>query len=250
MEEENNSKTEQNEVEMSFWEHLGELRSRIIKALAGVAIGTTACLVLVDKIVENILLWPAKHYHMELQNLKPFGQVMMYFEVAMICGVIVSIPNIFYQFWRFIAPALRKNERGYIKTIVAYSSLSFIIGLLFAFYVMLPMTLNFAVQFGTSYIKNQFSIEEYMDIILSVMLACGVVFELPLLSYFLSKIGILKPSFMRKYRRHAAIVLAFAAAILSPGTDPVSMIALAIPLLLLYEVSIIVSMIAVKKPRE
>lgn len=245
--EENSTENKQEEAEMTFFEHLGELRSRIIKALIGVIIGLFVCLIFVDKLVDGVLLIPAKHSGIELQNLRPFGQVMLFFQVALAGGVVLSIPNIFYQFWKFISPALRQSERKYIIRIVTITTLCFLIGIVFAFYMMLPMTLNFAAKFGSQTIKNQFAIDEYMDIIISVMLACGVIFELPMLSYFLTKLGILTPKLMRTYRRHSIVVIMFLAAILSPGTDPVSQLILAVPLLVLYEISIIVSKFSVKK---
>jgi len=115
----------------------------------------------------------------------------------------------------------------------------------FAYFVMLPFTLKFAAGFGA--VENNFALEEYFSLILSVLLAAGLVFELPMLSFFLSKIGILKPDYMRKYRRHAIVVIMILAALLTPGTDPVSQILLAIPLVLLYEISIFVSKISQKK---
>lgn len=238
---------EAEEKEMSFFEHLAELRSRILKALFGVVLGTIICFVFINPLVEHILLTPAKLSHIKLQNLKPFGQVFLFFQVSLIGGIILSLPNIFYQFWQFVSPALRKNERKYIIYIALYSTVSFLIGIVFAYFVMLPMTLSFAGQFGSPTIENQFAIDEYMEIILSVMLASGVVFELPMVSFFLSKIGILTPQFMRKYRRHAVVLIMLAAAILTPGTDPVSQVILAVPLLILYEISIIVSKLSVKK---
>ena len=112
---------------------------------------------------------------------------------------------------------------------------------------MLPMALKFAEQFGSEAIKNQFAIDEYMNIIISVMLAAGLVFELPMVSFFLTKIGILTPAFMRKYRKHAIVIILFFAAILTPGTDPVSQVILAVPLVLLYEISILISKYSSKK---
>lgn len=112
---------------------------------------------------------------------------------------------------------------------------------------MLPLTLQFAAQFGSVSIKNEFAIDEYMSIITSVMLAAGLIFELPMLSFFLSKLGILKPSFMKKYRRHSIVIIMILAAFLTPGADPVSQIVLAVPLVLLYEVSILVSKFSQKK---
>jgi sec-independent protein translocase protein TatC len=233
--------------EMTFMEHLTELRLRIIRALIGVCLGLLVCLIFTDPLVNIILILPAKRVGLELQNLRPFGQLYLYFQVGLIGGIILSLPNIFYQFWKFISPALKPSERKYVTSIVAFSSSCFIIGVVFAYFVMLPMSLSVVAKFGNPYVKNQFAIDEYMSIILSIMLTSGLVFELPMISFFLTKLGILKPQYMRKYRRHAIVFIMFLAAILTPGTDPVSQLILAIPLLILYEISIIVSKFSVKK---
>lgn len=235
------------EKEMTFIEHLEELRWRIIYSLIGILIGTIVAWIFIDLLVEEILLRPAKENGVSLQNLKPFGQIFLYFQIALIAGLIISIPNVFYQFWKFISPALRKHERKYILAIVIFTTVCFLAGIAFAYFVMLPLALSFAVQFGTETIKNEFAVDEYMSIIISVMLAAGLVFELPMLSFFLSKLGILKPSFMRKYRKHSIVIILIAAAVLTPGTDPVSQIILAVPLVLLYEISILVSKFSQRK---
>ncbi len=236
-----------NEKEMTFLEHLEELRWRIIYSLIGIVVGTIIAWIFIDFLVDYVLLKPAKDSGADLQNLKPFGQLFLYMQVAIMVGLVISIPNIFYQFWKFISPALHKRERKYILWIVIFSSLCFLIGIAFAYFVMLPLALKFAAQFGSTAIKNQFAIDEYMSIIISVMLAAGLVFELPMISFFLSKLGILKPSFMRKFRKHAIVIIMIAAAILTPGTDPVSQIILAVPLVILYEISILISKLSQKK---
>lgn len=235
------------EVEMSFLEHLEELRWRILYALIGVVVGTIVAWIFIDLLIENILLLPARTAEIKLQNLRPFGQLFLYFQVAFVAGIVLSLPNIFYQLWKFIAPALRQNEKRYISAIVAFSTFCFLSGLVFAYFLMLPLTLKFAMQFGSLEIENNFAITEYMSIIISVMIAAGFVFELPMLSFFLSKIGILTPAFMRKYRRHAIVAILILAAFLTPGTDPVAQVLLAVPLVLLYEISIFVSKIFSKK---
>lgn len=235
------------EIEMTFLEHLEELRWRVIYSVIGIAAGTIIAWIFIDFLVDNILLVPAKRANFDLQNLRPFGQLFMYFQVAIIVGLIISIPNVFYQLWKFISPALKENERKYVTAIVLFTTFCFLVGIVFAYYVMLPLTLKFAAQFGSASIVNNFSIDEYFSIILSVILGAGLVFELPMLSFFLSKIGILKPEIMRKYRRHSLITILVFAAILTPGTDPVSQIILAIPLVILYEISILVSKLSQKK---
>jgi sec-independent protein translocase protein TatC len=241
------SNSPNNESEMTFLEHLEELRWRIIYTLIGIFIGTLIAWIFIDFLVENILLRPAIQNKISLQNLKPFGQIFLYFQIAIIAGIVFSIPNIFYQLWKFISPALRDNERKYILAIVSFSSICFLLGIVFAYFVMLPLTLSFASQFGTTAIKNEFAIDEYMSIIISVMLAAGLVFELPMLSFFLSRLGILTPDFMKRYRKHSIVIILVAAAILTPGTDPLSQLILAVPLVLLYEISILVSKLSQKK---
>jgi sec-independent protein translocase protein TatC len=236
-----------NDVEMSFLDHLEELRWRLIYAAIGVVIGAIVAWIFIDPLVDVILLKPARDAGTELQNLRPFGQLFLFVQVAIIIGVVVSLPNLFYQLWKFISPALKKNERKYILSIVIFSSLCFLAGIAFAYFIMLPLALKFAAQFGTEAIKNEFAIDEYMSIIISVMLAAGCVFELPMVSFFLSKLGILTPAFMKKYRRHAIVIILVLAAVLTPGADPVSQVILAVPLVLLYELSIFISKISVKK---
>ncbi len=236
--------------EMSFLEHLEEFRWRILYLIIGVILGTIVSWVFIDFLIDQILLLPAKKANINLQNLRPFGQLFLYFQVAVIGGLIISIPNVFYQIWKFIAPALKENEKKYVSAIVFFSSLCFISGIVFAYFVMLPLTLAFAGKFGTTAIENNFAIDEYFSIIISVMLAAGVIFELPMLSFFLSKIGILTPQFMRKFRRHSIVGILIVAAILTPGTDPLAQVLLAIPLVLLYEISIFVSKFSQKKEFE
>ena len=242
-----NIEEEDEGLEMSFLDHLEELRWRIIYSLIGLVVGTAVSWAFIDTLVDKVLLKPARDTGASLQNLRPFGQLFMYMEVAIIAGVVISLPNIFYQFWKFLSPALRKRERKYIKSIVFFSTFCFLCGIAFAYYVMIPFALKFAVQFGSQTIKNEFAIDEYLSIILSIMMGAGIVFELPMISFFLTKIGILKPEYMRKYRRHAIVVIFILAAVLTPGTDPVSQVILAIPLFLLYEISVLISKFAAKK---
>ena len=170
---------------MSFLDHIEELRWRIIYSLIGIVIITIIAWIFIDPIVEIILLKPARDANASLQNLKPFGQLFLFLQVAIIVGVVASLPNIFYQFWQFIAPALKKSERKYILWIVFFSTFCFLTGIAFAYFIMLPITMKFAAQFGTPEIANEFAIDEYMSIIISVMLAAGLIFELPMISFFL-----------------------------------------------------------------
>lgn len=250
---------ETEEKEMSFLDHLEELRWRVVKALAGVVIGTIVCWVFIDWIMDGALLQPIQKLNanlapgqqpIHLQNLKPFGQLFLYMQVAIVGGVVLSIPNLLYQIWAFIAPGLMPRERKYIKSIVFFSSFCFLSGIAFAYFVMLPTAMSFFAGFGSPQIENNIAINEYMNFIISLMLAAGVVFELPMVSWFLSQLGILTPAFMRHYRRHAIVVIFVLAALLTPGTDPVSQVLLAAPLLLLYELSIGISALAWRGKRK
>lgn len=243
----NTGAEEKEEVEMTFLEHLEELRWRVIWSLLGVIGGTIICWIFIQFLVEKILLIPAENAGIVLQNLRPFGQLFLFMQIAIIGGIILSLPNLFYQFWKFIAPALKKNERKYILSIVFFSTFCFLLGIVFAYYVMLPYSLKFAAEFGTEAIKNEFAIDEYFQIIISIMLASGLIFELPMISFFLSKLGILTPEFMKKYRRHSIIIILILAAFISPGTDPVMQAFLAIPLFILYEISIFICKVSRKK---
>lgn len=233
---------EHDEKDMSFLEHLEELRWRIIKALIGIVIGGVIVGFFIDWIVNNILFAPAKNTvpPLTIINLKPYGQFLLYMEVILIGGVILSIPNIIYQFWRFIEPALKPNERKYIVSIVLFTTICFLSGVIFSYYLLLPAALGFFAGFGTTIIENNIAANEYLSFVISMVLASGLVFELPMASFFLSKIGILKPTFMRKYRRHAIIGILLIAGIVTPGPDITSQVLLAVPLFILYEISILI----------
>ncbi len=235
------------EKEMTFWEHLEELRSRIIKSLLGILIGVIICAFFSDFIVNGILIVPAKKAGFNLQNLKPYGQFMLYMQVVAISGFVLSLPFTLYQFWRFVEPGLLPRERKYVLWIVAFSSFCFFAGIIFAYFVLLPVSLKFFAGFGSSEIQNNIAINEYMSFIIGLILASGIVFELPMLSFFLGRLGILTPAFMRHYRKHAVVVILIIAAVLTPGPDIASQATLAIPLYLLYELSIFVVQITGKK---
>ena len=238
-----------NEGEMGFLDHLEELRWRIIKSVIGVVVGAIICGIFIDWLMNNFLLAPALKTNppLTLINLRPYGQLVLYMEVVLVGGIILSIPNIFYQFWKFIEPGLLPGERSYISWIVFFSSFCFLGGVAFAYFVMMPAALGFFAAFGTTAITNNIAIDEYFSFVISVMITAGVVFELPMASYFLSKMGILTPKFMRRYRRHAIVIILILAGVLTPGPDITSQLLLGIPLMLLYEISIIISKFSQKK---
>lgn len=227
--------------EMSFLEHLEELRSQIIKALIGISIGIILCVFFADFIVQEILLNPLRTLGLKSQVLSPYGIVMLYMEAILVCGIILSMPFTIYCLWKFVAPGLLPKERHYISRIVFFTSLCFFSGVVFGYYILLPTALTFFSTFGTQNIELHIALDQYVSFMLTLLLGAGLVFELPMISFFLSKMGILTPSFMRKYRRHAIVIILIISAIVTPTPDMVTQILLALPMFLLYEVSILVS---------
>ncbi|RPI03437.1 MAG: twin-arginine translocase subunit TatC [Ignavibacteriae bacterium] len=235
------------EREMSFLDHLDELRKQIIKMIVGILIGTALCIYFADFIVQTLLLTPLRSVGLKAQVLSPYGIVMLYMEAILICGIILSMPYTIYCLWKFVAPGLLPKERQYISRIVFFTSLCFFSGILFGYYVLLPAALTFFSTFGTQNIELHVALDQYVSFMLALLLGAGLVFELPMISFFLSKMGLLTPQFMRKYRRHAIIVILIISAVVTPTPDMVTQTLLALPMLFLYEVSIFVSKFAQKK---
>ncbi len=162
--------------------------------------------------------------------------------VAFISGFVVSFPYIIWELWRFIKPALTTKERKYARGIVFYTSFLFLSGVLFGYYVITPMTVNFLGGYQVSaQVSNTITLDSFISTVTTMTLISGIVFELPILVYFLTKIGILTAKFMRTYRRHAVVVILILAAVITPTSDATTLMMVAIPLYFLYEISIFVS---------
>jgi sec-independent protein translocase protein TatC len=158
-----------------------------------------------------------------------------------VVGFIVSFPYIFYQFWRFIVPALYTKEKKVARGAVLVSSLLFLLGVFFGYFIITPLTIQFFSGYSVSQdVTNQINLISFVSTIASVLLSCGVVFELPILVYFLSKIGLITPKFLRTYRKHALIIILFLSAVITPP-DIFSQLVVSLPLILLYEASIFIS---------
>jgi sec-independent protein translocase protein TatC len=240
------------EKEMTFLDHLEELRWRIIKAVLGLVGAMIICGIFSDFLVNQVILRPGKLTQPPLNiiNTVPYGQITFYMMVVIVAGLIVSSPWILYQLWKFVQPGLMPSERNYISHIVAYTTLCFLSGVAFAYFVMLPYMLQFFATFGSSSIQNWISVDEYMSFVLQLILISGLIFELPMISYFLARFGILTPAFMRRYRRHAIVVILIIAAVVTPTTDPFTMSVFSIPMLVLYEFSIWIAGVAKRKREE
>jgi sec-independent protein translocase protein TatC len=226
------------EKNMHFLDHLEELRWRIVKSLLGIVAGGAVTFAFIDPVLD-VLIAPIKSMDApwELQVLKVQGMFLIKWSIAFIGGIVLGLPVITYQFWQFVTPALRGKERNVAFPLILFTYLSFLIGIFFAYKILIPVSLSFFASMGVSDIQNQFSINYYFSFITWLMIGCGLVFELPVLVYFLAKIGLATPAFMRHYRRHAIVLIMVISAFVTPP-DPVSLFMMTLPLAVLYEISI------------
>jgi sec-independent protein translocase protein TatC len=253
------------ENEMSFLEHLEELRWHIIKSLVSIFVFGLVAFIFKDIVFNKILLAPKfpdfityrifcriaeivkiprlciNAVPMELISIKMSGQFSMHIMVSLVVGFIVAFPYIFYQFWRFIVPALYPKEKKVARGAVFISSLLFLLGVFFGYFIITPLTIQFFSGYSVSEdVTNQINLISFVSTIASVLLSCGVIFELPILIYFLSKIGLVTPKFLKTYRKHALVLIIFMSAVITPP-DIFSQLVVSVPLILLYEVSIFIS---------
>jgi sec-independent protein translocase protein TatC len=270
-------KGKKGEKEMSFLEHLEELRWHIIRSVIAIFFFMVLAFIFKTFIFDHIILAPRRadfftnrilcefgDYLMRTWNMasnslcintKPLnlininmsGQLTTHFAVAMVAGLILAFPVVLWEFWQFFKPALHANEAKYAKGAVMAASLLFFFGVLFGYYMLAPLSLHFLSSYEISPdVINQINVRSYIGTLTSVCLATGVVFELPIIAFFLTKIGLITPTFMRKYRKHAIVLIFIIAAIITPP-DVFSQTLVAIPLLILYEVSIFISAGVMKK---
>jgi sec-independent protein translocase protein TatC len=258
-------------AEMSFTDHIEELRWHIIRALGVIIVVAVAVFFNIEWVFDKILLGPAhsdfisygwmcnfgKMLHtdalcmgdmkLQFQNTELSGQFMMSFSVSFVLGLIISFPYVFWEFWRFIKPALSTSEVRYARGIVFWSSLLFFLGVLFAYYIIAPFTINFFANYQLSpSFQNIITISNYYDTMSDLVLGMGVIFELPVLVFFLSRIGLITPKFLRDKRKYAFVIIMILAAVITPP-DVFSIWMVAIPLVILYEVGITISERAVKE---
>ena len=236
-----------NNESMPFLDHLEELRWRLIKSIASVLIGAVISFYFIDQIIE-FLVQPteALKNSMDLQVLKVQGMFMIKWSIALFGGIIISIPVLTFQIWKFVAPGLYIDEKKYIIPLIIFTFLSFLCGLIFAYMIVIPFSLGFFTSVGFEGIQNNFSINYYFSFITWLMIGSGLIFELPVIVFILSVIGLLTPAFMRHYRRYAIVIILVLSAFITPP-DPVSLVLMSIPLLVLYEVSIGVSWLVNRK---
>lgn len=254
-------------AEMSFLDHLEALRWHLVRsAIAVVTLGITLFF-MKDLVFDTIILGP-KHtdfltYRLMCRfshfigagenlciNTIPFslintelaGQFTMHMWIAFVGGLIIAFPYILWEIWRFIKPALNDKERNSTSGFVFFASILFLTGVLFSYYMIVPLTINFLGSYQVSAeISNTITMDSYISTVTTLTLATGLVFELPIVVYFLTRFGILSAAFMRQYRKHAAVVILIVAAVITPSPDISSQLLVAIPLYILYEASIFVS---------
>lgn len=251
---------------MTFLEHLEELRWHLIRSIAAIFIFMVVAWFLQGWIYENIILGPSKvdfwtyrkmceigmALHIDslcmekleflLQNREVSGQFMLAITSSALVGLILAFPYVIWELWSFIKPGLRPSEKNAARGAVLIISTLFFSGVLFGYYIVTPFAVHFLVDFKVAEsIENIYDIKNYLSILTTLTLACGLMFQLPVVIMVLTKIGIVTPDFLKEYRRHAFVVILIVAAVITPSPDMISQILVAIPLYFLFEVSILVS---------
>jgi sec-independent protein translocase protein TatC len=249
-------------AEMSFIDHLEVLRSHLFRSALAIAAGAVIVGVYNKFFVRNVLMGPThddfptygvlckigralnidrlcmKGIGVKMQSTAVSGQFSVFFNVVLIGGFIVAFPFVFWQFWNFVKPALTKKELSNTRGVIFWVSLLFFTGVFFGYFVIAPYTVSFFANFQLdTNIENRWTITSYLDTLIPLILGTGLAFQLPLVMYFLTKVGVVSSSFLRKYRKHAIVVMLIVAGIITPP-DVLSQIIVTLPLILLYEVSI------------
>ncbi len=271
MEKINTKNTEPKEKVMSFWDHLDELRWHIMRSMIAVVILAIVAFLNRTIIFDYIILAPSnsnfvtnrilcqvghwlsvnalciKEMKLQIISIKMSGQFLTHMYISVVAGFILAFPYILWELWSFVKPAMKEKEQKYSSGGVFISSALFIMGILFSYFLIVPLTVNFLGTYQvSSSVYNQISLSSYINTVVSVTFSVGIVFELPIIVYFLTKIGIITPDFMKKNRKYMYVIMLILAAIITPP-DMFSQILVVIPLIVLYEFSIGVSNRVYKK---
>lgn len=244
VEEEDDSKQIEAEDDgsMTLIAHLTELRSRLIKSLIAVAVGSVVGYCFIGDIMHYLTLPAGKLYYMQ-----PSEAFFTYIKVAIVAGFLLALPVVFYQAWRFFLPALTRKERLVLGLVVPISVLLFFAGLAFSFFLVLPAGIRFFMSFGNGELEALFSVNRYFDFVISFVLPFGFVFELPLIITILGKIGILSSRFLGKYQRIVIFLSFILGAIITPTPDIFTQSMIALPMIVLYEVGYLIIRFALRK---
>ena len=229
------------DARMTILEHLEELRQRITKAVLAVAVTTLLCLVFTNKILEWLLL-PSGG--IKPIFLRPTEMFITYMRVGLIAGIALAMPIIVYQLLRYLAPGLKPEEKKYLYTMVPGATGFFIAGVAFAYFAMLPFALKYLLTFGSDLVEAKWAIGEYISFVTSLLLWVGLSFETPMVIYFLAKLKIVNAKKLSSYRKFAIVGAFIMAALITPTPDPFNQLMVAIPIILLYELGIILARFA------
>ncbi len=241
------------ENEMPFLDHLEELRWRLIKTVVSVVVASVGVYFFSEYIL-GLLIQPYNDALAHLNRpgsqrlifLTPTGGFMIRIKLSVFAGVLLTLPVIFYQIWQFVVPGLIDSERKYLPLVVFSSTFCFLSGAFFCYEIVLRYGLRFLLSFETADLAATISVNEYLQFITMLIFVFGLVFEMPVVSFFLTKIGLVTPPFLRHYRRHGIVVMVILSAVITPP-DIFTQLLLAAPLVLLYELSIVVSHLALRK---
>jgi len=261
--------------EMSFLQHLEEFRWHLVRSAAVIMIFAIAAFCLNDFVFDTVIFGPLRQDFISykvlcslghkigagdvmcmtikpahLQTLSASEQFFNHMWISFLCGIIIGFPFVLWELWKFIRPALKNKEIGPVKIFVVIASVLFLIGIFFGYFLLFPMSYNFLVNYQVSssgIVQTQNTFDDYISLISTMTLVSGIIFEMPILVYFLTRMTLLTPQFMRKYRKHAVIIILIAAAIITPSPDVTSQMVVAIPMYLLYEISVFVSAWVIKK---
>lgn len=259
------------EKEMSFLDHLEELRWHLIRSTLAVMIVSVLAFLFKDIIFDMIIFGPKKadfptyrllcksaqalgfdsfcfsELPFRIQSRTMSGQFSAHIWTSITAGFVIAFPYVIYEFWKFISPGLHINERKNARGFILVASLLFFSGVLFGYYVVTPLSINFLGSYQVSeQVFNDFDLSSYIGLVRACVLSCGLIFQLPIIIFFLTKIGVVTPEFLKKYRKFALIIVLVVAAIITPP-DIASQVIVAIPVLILYEVSILISKRIVKR---
>ncbi len=266
------SKNLSSEKEMSFLDHLEELRWHLIRSTLAIVILATLAFLAKDFIFDVLIFGPKRadfptykllckvaqtigfkdsfcfeELPFRIQSRTMGGQFSAHIWTSITAGFIVAFPYIIYEFWRFLSPGLRTKERNSAKGFIFISSILFFIGVLFGYYVVTPLSINFLGTYQVSgQVHNDFDLSSYIALVRASVIASGLIFELPIIIYILTKIGIVTPEYLRKYRKFALVIVLILSAIITPP-DIASQIIVSIPIVILYEISIYISKAVIKK---
>lgn len=237
--------------EMTFWDHLEDLRMSIFRMIAVFAAVVVGLFFFKDFLFGEVILGPSRadfflyrllgtEFSMELVNLEVAAQFMIHMKVTFLSALVMTFPYIIYEVWRFIAPALYDNERRAVRGAFLFASFLFYLGVVVGYALIFPLMLNFFAGYHVSpEIPNTFSLSSYIALLTSMVLTFGIVFEFPTVVVALSSLGVLKKETLTSFRKHAVLVVAILAAVITPSGDPFTMLVVSVPLYLLYEFSIL-----------